>query len=176
MTVIQVPVARVATMYHRLYAHICWTTRDRLPLIDAGVARLLERFLPAVARQERAQVLALGLVTTHVHLLLRLHPTTSVPRLLARLKGGSSSVSATEGHAHVNRPFRWARGYSIASVSERALPIVQEYVLQQVRHHPDQRIPDWEPNTAAIGAAGGDRQTRVCDGAATLVADAEPRL
>jgi REP element-mobilizing transposase RayT len=66
-------------MRHRLYAHVVWTTRDRAPLLDARMARFLWRFLRDVARQERAVVLGLGLVRTHVHLLLRLHPTTRCP-------------------------------------------------------------------------------------------------
>lgn len=140
-------------MFHRLYVHVCWTTRERLPLIDSRLAEFLERFLPAIAHQERASVLGLGIVSTHVHLLVRVHPTTSIPRFLARLKGGSASLAAAEGHAHVNRPLRWARGYSVSSVSERALPIVYEYVEEQPRHHPDEAIegwvPAWRPGLAA---------------------------
>jgi len=65
-------------MRDRIYVHIVWTTRDRQPTIDARVATFLARYLPAVARQERAGVHALGIVRSHVHLLLQLHPTTAV--------------------------------------------------------------------------------------------------
>jgi len=66
----------------RLFVHIVWTCRDRAPVIDLAVPRFLARFLPAVSRQERAGVHALGMVQTHVHLLLQLHPTTNISRLL----------------------------------------------------------------------------------------------
>ena len=49
-------------MWHRLYFHVVWTTRDREPLIDARYAVFLSRFLRAVARQERSQILEIGLV------------------------------------------------------------------------------------------------------------------
>jgi putative transposase len=119
-----------------------WTTRERKATIDLGVARFLERFLPAVARQERAGVHALGIVQTHIHLLLQLHPTTSIPRLMQRLKGGSSVLANREGHAR-QYPLRWTRGYNIVSVSPRALPAVRAYVLGQARHHANEAIPGW---------------------------------
>ena len=49
---------QVPPMRDRLFVHIVWTTRGREPAIDAAVARFLTRFLPAVARQERAGVCA----------------------------------------------------------------------------------------------------------------------
>lgn len=116
-------------------------------MIDVKVAEFLERFLPAVARQERADVLGLGMVSTHVHLLVRLHPTTRIPHLIQKLKGGSATISTAEGFTHPNWPLRWAKGYSLSSVSERALPIVHEYVLNQPAHHPRERIEGWIPES-----------------------------
>ena len=131
-------------MHHRLYVHVAWTTRDRERLIDAPAARFLVRYLRAIARQERAHILELGIVQTHVHLLARLHPTTAIPRLLQRWKGGSSAIAAKEGHT-AGRRLRWERGYHIDSVSRRALDAVARYVREQPGHHPDEAIPDWEP-------------------------------
>src|SRR5574342_267371 len=111
---------KTSRMRDRIYVHIVWITRDREATIDLGVARFLERFLPAVARQERAGVHALGMVQTHVHLLLQLHPTTCIPKLMQRLKGGSSVLANREGHAG-QRPLRWSRGYNSVSISPRAL-------------------------------------------------------
>jgi REP element-mobilizing transposase RayT len=146
-------------MRDRLYVHIVWTTRSREPTIDAAVARFLSRFLPAVARQERAGLHAMGMVRTHVHLLLQLHPTTNISRLLQRLKGGSSVLANREGHAAA-RPLRWARGYNIESVSPRALGAAREYVLRQPAHHPREAIPGWngtvEISNEESGEIGGD--------------------
>src|SRR5437660_668164 len=47
-------------MLDRIYCHIVWTTRDRQPLIDAGLARFLCGFLRAVATQENARILEIG--------------------------------------------------------------------------------------------------------------------
>ncbi len=130
-------------MRDRLYVHIVWTTRGRLPTIDARVATFLARYLPAVAQQERSGLHALGIVQTHVHLLLQLHPTTSISRLLQRLKGGSATLANREGHA-TTRPLRWAKGYNVESVSPKALGAARAYVCDQARHHPKEAIAGWQ--------------------------------
>jgi REP element-mobilizing transposase RayT len=130
-------------MRHRLFVHLTWTTRDRASLIDLPRAEFLGRFLPAVARQERASVLALGMVSTHVHLLLRLDPATGISRLVQRLKGGSAVLAGREGHGPRDRPLRWARGYNLESVSPRAIPVVVDYVMSQARRHPHEAIAGW---------------------------------
>jgi REP element-mobilizing transposase RayT len=133
-------------MRHRLFVHLVWTTRDRAPLIDVRVAEFLSRYLRDVAAQERTRVVALGLVQTHVHMLLRIHPQSCLTRLVQRLKGGSATVAGREGHSTVARPLRWARGYSIDSISPRAVEIVRDYVLAQPEHHPAEAIERWAPH------------------------------
>ncbi|MBI4500437.1 MAG: transposase [Gemmatimonadetes bacterium] len=96
-------------MRHRIYVHVTWTTRGRELLIDDRIARFLRRFLCTVAQQERARVIEIGIVKSHLHLFLRLHPSTSIPRLLQRFKGGSATLANREGHAeHCER--KWAKG------------------------------------------------------------------
>ena len=131
-------------MRHRLFLHIAWTTRGRAALIDARVAAFLTRYLSDVAAQERVRVLALGMVSSHVHMLVRVHPQTSLSRLMQRLKGGSAAIATREGHALRDRELRWARGYSAHSVSQRAVEIVRDYVLSQAEHHPTEAILGWE--------------------------------
>ena len=131
-------------MRHQLFAHIVWTTMDRAPLIDRGRAQFLAEQLPIIAGQERATILAMGIVSTHVHLLLRLEPATAIPRLAQRLKGTTS-----RGMTHANgSALRWAKGYAIQSVSTRALTIVAHYVETQSAHHPHEAIPGWSPASA----------------------------
>ena len=50
---------QVPRVIDRIYCHVVWKTRDRRPLIDAGVARFLCGFLRAVAAQENFDKLML---------------------------------------------------------------------------------------------------------------------
>ena len=87
-------------------------------------------------------MLELGIVTTHLHLLVRLHPSTVIPRLLQRMKGGTATLinrhMASEGPA-----LRWAKGYSVISVSPRQRGIAAIYVRHQHTHHPEEAIQGW---------------------------------
>lgn len=150
-------------MWHHVYVHVVWTTRDRAAQIDAPLAGFLCRFLRDVARQERALILEIGLVATHVHLLARLHPTTRLPRLMQRLKGGSSVIAGREHHGPAGS-LKWSRGYAIRSVSPRSLDAVREYLRRQPVRHPDLAIPGWRGDEPAydVGASpewrGPDRR------------------
>ena len=130
-------------MRHRLYIHLVWTTRGRERLIDPDLARFLCRFLRAVARKEKAYILEIGIVQTHVHLLARVHPTKPVSSLVKRLKGASSAVAAQEGYGGPGRLY-WAKGYSVQSVSLRALDVVRAYLRRQPNHHPEEAIVGWD--------------------------------
>ncbi len=130
-------------MLHRLFVHLVWTTRDRRPTITYPVAIVLHEQLAMIARQERALVIETGIVATHVHMLLRLHPATSIPRLVQRLKG-TTSYSLRANHQSGTQ-VRWAKGYSVRSVSEQAIADVHQYVATQSQRHPAEVIPGWPP-------------------------------
>lgn len=93
-------------------------------------------------------MIALGMVRTHVHLLLRLHPTTAFPRLMQRLKGGSSVIVNRERGTTAAGALRWARGHNVHSISPQAVGAVVEYVRNQTQHHPEDAIQhwSWEPD------------------------------
>jgi REP-associated tyrosine transposase len=136
-------------MLHRIYLHVVWTTRDRAALIDAPLARFLVKTLRVLARRERSYILEVGMVQTHVHLLVRIRPTTLVASLVKRLKGASSALATQERYAVAGARLYWAKGYSVHSVSERALETVRHYLRGQPRHHPTEAIPGWEGDTGA---------------------------
>ena len=137
-------------MRHRLYLHLSWTTRDREPCLTARFVDFLEEFLPTIARQERASILAFGAVQSHVHLIVRIHPSTPLPRLLQRWKGGSSMIGLRDGHCG-DKVVRWAKSYNVETVSPRALGDATRYVLRQAERHPGEAIV-----RSAAGSPDGD--------------------
>jgi REP element-mobilizing transposase RayT len=132
-------------MFHQLYYHIVWTTRDRRATITRVVAEFLDRILRSIARQERASMLELGMVATHVHLLVRAHPMSVIPRLLQRLKGASSALAGKELGLSAEHQLRWAQGYTIQTISPRMVETVRDYVRHQAERHPQEAIAGWHP-------------------------------
>ena len=128
-------------MRHRCFAHLTWTTRDRARMVDAEAAALLTEMLRRIAGEERTELLAVGIVSTHIHALIRFRPTTELPRLLQRLKGSTAALL----HRDHGIRIRWAEGYNIETLSSRSLGAVAAYVEQQAQHHPDEAIHGWDP-------------------------------
>ncbi len=92
----------------------------------------------------QVEILALGGVEDHVHILVRLPGTVAVASLVKQLKGASSHLM---NHAVENPAgFRWRSGYGAFSVSRRVLPQVRDYILRQEEHHRLGRVhPHFEP-------------------------------
>ena len=92
----------------------------------------------------------------HVHLIVRLHPETRISRLVQRCKGGSSYLAGKERPTSPGAVLRWAKGYTIESVSPRALASARAYARGQPSHHPALAIADWEGDTSRYDGTGLD--------------------
>jgi putative transposase len=123
----------------RLYLHVTWTTLNRLPLISESVRRFLDSFLRTKARQHRTNVLAVGMVSDHVHLVVEVEPVFDLPALMQGLKGASARIANRDGHAEP-RPLQWSAGYDARTVGISQLPSVIRYVETQSSHHRDRAI------------------------------------
>jgi hypothetical protein len=103
----------------------------RVPVHPRGGARL------------RSEIIAVGGIEYHVHVLLRLPATVALATLVKQLKGSSSHLA---NHEILPRGFKWQGGYGASSVSRRAVPRVRDYILRQEDHHRDGSIyPAAEP-------------------------------
>ncbi|HET7024255.1 MAG TPA: IS200/IS605 family transposase [Gemmatimonadales bacterium] len=133
-------------MRHRILYHVVWVTRDRAPLIDSATADFLCRTLRTLAREHRAMVLEIGMVATHVHLLLRAHPLAELPKMIGRMKGVTSRLAKVEEIG----PLSWADGYDIESVSPGDDAKLRHYLRAQPFRHPTEAISGWHGDTFAL--------------------------
>jgi len=140
-------------MVHRIYLHIVWTTRDRGLLLDYERARCLNRLVPSIAAQERAIVLGVGVVASHIHVMLRVHPKLDSGRFVGRVKSISALIARQEGLGDPTWLLRWGKGYSITSVGHAAIGAALRYVKSQHERHPAEAIRG-DPEAHASGSAG----------------------
>ena len=131
-----------------MYYHLVWTTRLREPLIDLACVRFLCPYFRSVSARYRARILAVGAVTTHVHVLLAGDPQTDFPGLIGHLKGGSATTWNKLHAEAAGWKLLWAKGYGLSTVGRSQVGAVREYLKRQPDHHPTERIDGWE----------GDRQ------------------
>jgi REP element-mobilizing transposase RayT len=130
-----------------VYIHAAWATWDRLPLLVGEVERAAHRALAAKCHELGAEVVALGGVEDHVHLLVKLPATLPLASLIGQIKGASSHL-VTHLPDDGDRLFKWQGSYGAVSVSPQALEEVADYIAHQRAHHAAcTLIAEWEPPT-----------------------------
>jgi putative transposase len=125
-----------------VFLHIVWATWDRAPLLTREVRERVYLCMREEGARVKAEIIALGGIEDHVHVLLRLPATISIADLVKQLKGSSSHLA---NHEVLPRGFKWQGGYSASSISPRYVHRVRDYVLRQEEHHRDgNTFPDAE--------------------------------
>jgi putative transposase len=137
----------MADTWTQLYLHLVWTTWRRTPFLVEPIRAEVYDLVQADCTRLRADVLAIGGIEDHIHLLVRMPPTLAPAVLVKQVKG---SCAHAINHAHgIYRTFRWQTGYGAFSVSKRHVPLITDYILRQEQHHREQRLwPDLEPTPA----------------------------
>lgn len=116
-----------------VFVHLVWATWDRLPLLTDDLTREVYRAIGAKCTELRAEVIAIGGVADHVHLLVELPATLTIAHLVGQVKGVSAHLinhRLTPGAS-----FKWRGAYAAFSVSPRAVPRVVDYIARQQEHH-----------------------------------------
>jgi REP element-mobilizing transposase RayT len=129
-----------------LYLRLVWGTWDRLPLLTPDVQAPLYACIQAECKALGVEVLAIGGITDHVHLLVRIPPTISVAELVKQVKGSSSHL--VTHRLPGGGTFKWQGGYGAFTVSTSEVPRIREYILRQEEHHRDRTLEEkYEPPT-----------------------------
>jgi putative transposase len=123
--------------------HFVWATHQRLPLVTDALETPLYRCIQAEAKALGCEVLAVGGMPDHVHLIVAFHTTVSISKLMQQVKGVSSSV-ASDLLDHQSF-FGWDDGYAVFSLSPLHRETAIAYVKRQKEHHANQKVWDgWE--------------------------------
>jgi putative transposase len=119
--------------YWKLYYHFVWSTRNRLPVIDATLEPELHRVIAAKVKDLGGFTHALGGMDDHTHLAVSFPPKIAVAKFIGDVKGNSSHYVN-----HVIKPafeFYWQEEYGVLSFSEKNLSAVVKYIHDQKKHH-----------------------------------------
>lgn len=107
-------------------------------MIDPPTRDFLDEYFHRTAAREHADIVALAILRTHVHMLLRTVARIDLPRLVQFLKRGSSdAASRLPGNV---LGLRWTAQYSATTVGPRQLADVIRYIERQGEHHPVEAV------------------------------------
>ncbi len=115
------------------YYHIVFCTKGREMTIPSEFKEDVYRFIWKEIQKLNCKLLRIGGIQNHVHMLVNLHPTVALARLMQNVKGRSSTWMGEDGRF---RHFRgWAADYYACSISPEAKYAVCEYIKNQEMHH-----------------------------------------
>ena len=121
-----------STFANLLY-HIVFSTKNRIPLIQAGLREPLYEYMGGTLRGEGGILLEIGGIADHVHLLAKLKTDIAVAMMIKVVKGKSSKWVNAE--KNLEQHFEWQEGYGAFSVSASHVERVRQYIRNQEKHH-----------------------------------------
>lgn len=119
--------------YAKLYYHIVFATKDRVPQISDEIAPRLYEYFSGIFRNKACILAKAGGISDHVHLLAILSREVSLSEMMRDVKTNSSKwIHETFDGA---RDFAWQRGYGAFTVGFRDVERVERYIDGQKEHH-----------------------------------------
>ena len=120
-------------VYYELYLHAIWSTEARRPLIDLERRAWLADRLMSIAAEQSVQVIATGIVSDHVHMLISITPDIVPDDFVELLKRASSSEYNLLSDN--SDPLVWKQCCGLSTVSTEDIGKVTGYVVNQLERH-----------------------------------------
>ncbi|MBU8901938.1 MAG: IS200/IS605 family transposase [Victivallales bacterium] len=119
--------------FSNILNHIIFSTKDRQNMLSPEIREAVYAYLCGIARAEKCQIIRIGGIENHIHILVSLKPSLATSDFTRKIKTNSSRW------IHDNYPklkdFAWQPGFSCFSVSESAKISVMNYIENQEKHH-----------------------------------------
>ncbi len=117
----------------KVIVHIIFSTKNREPWLVSNVRPRVHAYVATICRDLGAELVRVGGVADHVHIVTTLPRTVTQAQSIERIKKTSSKwIKALDARY---RGFFWQRGYGAFSVSPSQLDAVLHYVETQDEHH-----------------------------------------
>ncbi|NLE38863.1 MAG: IS200/IS605 family transposase [Pirellulaceae bacterium] len=116
-----------------MHCHVVFGTKDGQPSLRRAVAERLPEQLATVISDQGVQLVVVGIMPDHVHLLVAFSRLTAVDDLVREVKNRSADF-IRDTFPDQGR-FAWQSGYGAFSVSFSNLEKVRQYILDQEDRH-----------------------------------------
>lgn len=115
------------------FFHFIWSTKQRLPLIDASIQPKLYAYIAGIIKSHSGKLVEIGGMPDHVHLLVELSNLDKFSHVVRDVKA-SSSAWVHKNYPHL-ADFAWQQGFGSFSVSFSSVESIQTYIQNQAAHH-----------------------------------------
>lgn len=117
----------------KLYIHCIFATKNRENLLIEKYDSKIQWYIVNIIKSKKCNVLAINNVENHMHILIKIHPTTPVSKLMQDIKWLSSKF-INDNHLSFGK-FSWWQWYWCFSCSESQLSTTIKYIRNQKEHH-----------------------------------------
>ena len=120
--------------YHNGFCYFVWTTWDRRSLLSGDQEAHAHALIQQQCGQMKAELLALGGISDHVHLLVTLPTTLCVADFVESVKG-ISAHAMNKAYGSPTFAFKWQGGYNDHTVSVSHVRTLLRCITNQKENH-----------------------------------------
>ena len=122
-----------AHVYHEIYLHMTWHTKESKPLITPDLEpEVFQFFHERCLRTKGVYLHSINGTPTHVHLAMNIEPFVTISEMVGELKG---ACSFEVNKAHGKKILEWQRGFGVVSFGKGNLDWILAYIANQKEHH-----------------------------------------
>jgi putative transposase len=122
----------------RIYYHVTFQPYRRLPILYAEIEAYLRIVLPKIAKLGEFTIIEIGVVPTHIHLLIEKAPWANLLQIIHEIQDATSN-DILQQFPDLNWDYQlerfWADGYHYVRHTEKSLETVKRYIRNQKKHH-----------------------------------------
>ncbi len=111
--------------------HLIWCPKRRRPVLVGAVKARLEQTIKQVAKEKDVEILALEIMSDHLHLFISAYPTIAIHKLIKAFKGRSSNLLRKEFPHLLKIPSLWTHSYFVSTAGNVSNKTIQRYIEQQ---------------------------------------------
>lgn len=119
--------------FSQTYYHLVWSTKHRQPFITPNVKDPLYHYLNGIIENKKCKLHIINGMPDHIHLLISLPLTMTVPELVQQIK--VSSTKWLRSQFSNLKQFSWQEGLGAFSVGYSNFDSVKNYISNQEQHH-----------------------------------------
>jgi putative transposase len=125
--------------YTSLTYHVVFSTKYRKPTLTPAIRHETCRYITGIIAHKQGQLLEIGGVDDHLHILTVCSPRVAVADFIRDIKSNSSKWLRED---KLQREFEWQTGYAAFTVSCSQIDTVRQYIRGQEEHHCVQSFDD----------------------------------
>lgn len=114
--------------------HLVWIPKRRKKVLVGDVEKRLRQIIWETCQERDWVVIALEIMSDHVHLLVNVPPNVAAHEVVKAIKGRSSRYLRQEFPQLLKLPSLWTHSYFVSTEGNVSSETIRKYIEEQ-RHH-----------------------------------------